>query len=172
MSRAHYDPRHFPFVAEFESHWEQIRHEYLGIRDRLTAWHEQKLYDAGWDVFALFDFPGGAPIEAAIELCPFTSRLIETAIPRHGVGGFSVLAPGTKVRPHMGYQGNFLRMHLALEVPEGDCALCVAGETRRWTTGKVLVFDDRLEHSAWNLTAARRVVLLVDFMVDDEFNLE
>jgi len=40
----------------------------------------------------------------------------------------------------------------------------VAGETRRWQEGDVLVLDDRVEHEAWNLTAEERVVLLFDFV--------
>jgi beta-hydroxylase len=68
------------------------------------------------------------------------------------------------VVPHRGYQGEFLRCHLGLEVPAGDCALRVGGEVRRWAEGRSLVFDDRLEHDAWNLTPHERVVLLIDFV--------
>jgi len=75
-----------------------------------------------------------------------------------------VLRPGTRIQPHSGYPGPFLRCHLALRVPAGDCALRVAGETRRWQEGDVLVLDDRVEHEAWNLTAEERVVLLFDFV--------
>lgn len=49
-------------------------------------------------------------------------------------------------------------------VPEGDCALRVGPETRRWQAGQCIVFDDTTDHEAWNLTDSPRIVLLVDFM--------
>ena len=75
-----------------------------------------------------------------------------------------MLQPMTRILPHQGYRGEFLRCHLGLEVPPGDCALKVEEETRRWEVGKVLVFDDRVTHEAWNLTDGERVVLLFDFV--------
>lgn len=39
----------------------------------------------------------------------------------------------------------------------------MGGETQRWLEGKCLVFDDSLEHEAWNRTAKPRIVLIVDF---------
>jgi hypothetical protein len=51
----------------------------------------------------------------------------------------------------------------ALIVPDG-CALQVGSEVRRWHEGKCLVFDDTVEHSAWNNSTESRIVLLVDFV--------
>jgi beta-hydroxylase len=51
-----------------------------------------------------------------------------------------------------------------LVVPDGDCALRVGVETRRWSEGGVAVFDDTVEHEAWNRTAGTRTVLLFDFL--------
>jgi len=154
----------FAFAAELERHWQQIYGEYLGVQTELIDWFERDLYGDGWQVYGLYDFPHGKPIAANAARCPLTAELIARHIPRHGAAGFSRLRPGTRIRPHQGYQGQFLRCHLALDVPEGDCALRVAGETRKWSAGKAFVFDDRLEHAAWNLTAGDRVVLLIDFI--------
>ena len=82
----------------------------------------------------------------------------------HGAVGFSVLRADTRIASHQGYPGLFLRCHLGLEVPDGDCALKVGDEVRHWQTGKVLIFDDRLQHEAWNMTAQERVILLLDFV--------
>ena len=75
-----------------------------------------------------------------------------------------MLSPRTRIRPHTGYQGDFLRCHLGLEIPQGDCGLRVGDTTRRWEESRVLVFDDRAEHEAWNMSDAPRVVLLIDFV--------
>lgn len=159
---------HAPSACEFasvlERNWRSIRDDYHAVRHELIDWVERELYDEGWKVFGLFDFPHGRPIEANVAKCPTTAALIAEHIPRHGAAGFSVLAPRTRIRSHVGYQGQFLRCHLGLEVPPGDCALRVGEETRRWEAGRVLVFDDRVDHEAWNLTDEARAVLLVDFV--------
>jgi beta-hydroxylase len=159
-----YDPDLFPFAAELEHHRQRIYEEYLGVQTELVDWVERDLYGAGWQVYGLYDFPHGGVIAANAARCPFTAELIARHVPRHGAAGFSRLHPGTRIQPHQGYQGAFLRCHLGLDIPAGDCTLQVAGETRRWANGRALVFDDRLEHAAWNLTERARVVLLVDFI--------
>ena len=79
-----------------------------------------------------------------------------------GSAYFSLLRPRTRLAAHCGPTNCRLRAHLALLVPEGDCAICVGGEARRWREGEVLLFDDSFEHSAWNDTDLPRLVLIVD----------
>src|SRR4051812_45823078 len=105
------------FTAVLERDWQLIRAEYDAVRDELVDWFERELYDAGWKVFGLFDFPHGRPIDANVRKCPTTAAMIARHVPRHGAAGFSVLAPQTRIRPHVGYQGPFHRCHLGLEVP-------------------------------------------------------
>jgi len=160
----YYNPDQFPFADALQGNWRAIYEEFLGIQGDLIEWHEKKLYGRGWDVFGLYQFPHGETIGPNVRRCPLTSSLVQGLVPRHGAVGFSVLRPVTRIRPHEGYPGEFLRCHLALKVPEGDCALRVNEETRKWVEGKVLVFDDRVTHEAWNLTNEQRVVLLFDFV--------
>jgi aspartyl/asparaginyl beta-hydroxylase (cupin superfamily) len=161
-----YDPASFAFTAALERHWQTIYQEYRTIREALIDWEERELYGEGWQVFALFQFPRGEPIAGNVARCPFTASLVREQFPRHGAAGYSVLRASTRIQPHQGYQGNFLRCHLGLNIPDGDCGLTVNGETRKWDTGKVLVFDDRLTHEAWNLTTEERVIFLADFVAD------
>lgn len=159
-----YPSEQFPFTAPLAAHWQEIRDEYLAARELLVDWEERKLYDEGWQVLALYRFPHGEPVAENIRRCPRTSKLVATWFPTHAAAGFSVLQAGAEIRPHQGYQGEFLRCHLGLVVPPGDVALRVEDEQRPWLPGGVLVFDDRLWHEAWNRTAHERAVLLVDFI--------
>ncbi len=163
-----HDPRRFAFVGELSRHWRAIRAEYEAIAGETIDWPERELHGEGWKVYGLYDFPHGRPLEANIARCPLTAGLVARHVPRHGAAGFSVLRPGSRIAPHRGYPGRFLRCHVALSVPAGDCALRVQGETRAWREGEPLVLDDRLEHEAWNRTGAERVVLLFDFVPDSE----
>ncbi|SEI00173.1 Aspartyl/Asparaginyl beta-hydroxylase [Rheinheimera pacifica] len=161
------DVSEYPFVEVFEENWEKIRDEYLRIKNKMMAWPETNLYNKGWESFGIYDFPYGREVPFAA-MCSFTRDLIRDHIPNHGVAGFSRLSAGTELQPHEGYQGNFLRMHLGLIIPEGDVALRSLDEVRRWEEGTVFIFDDRLEHEAWNRTEEDRVILLIDFVPEDE----
>jgi aspartate beta-hydroxylase len=43
-----------------------------------------------------------------------------------------------------------------------ECALRVGNETRAWRESELTVFDDTIEHEAWNRSSQLRVVLLFD----------
>ena len=159
-----HDPAAFAFVPHFQEHWREIYQEFLRVQVDLIDWYEGELYGTGWKVLGLFDFPHGDPIPRNAERCPVSASLVREHIPGHGAVGFSVLEPGVKVKPHQGYPGDFLRCHLGLRCPEGDCGLRVNGEVRHWSDGGALVFDDRATHEAWNLTGESRVVMLIDFV--------
>ena len=154
----------YPFAEEFERNWQTIYNEYLQVTQELVTWPETHLYNHGWEVYGLFDFPNGNEILENTSRCPKTAELVKNLIPKHGTVGFSRLAPHTVISPHKGHQGNYLRMHLGLEVPNGDCGLRSGDTIYRWQAGKTFVFDDRTTHDAWNNTDNYRVALLVDFI--------
>jgi aspartyl/asparaginyl beta-hydroxylase (cupin superfamily) len=57
-------------------------------------------------------------------------------------------------------------VHLPLVVPAG-CAFRVGNETREWVPGKAWVFDDTIEHEAWNDSDQLRTVLIFDIWHPD-----
>jgi aspartyl/asparaginyl beta-hydroxylase (cupin superfamily) len=71
------------------------------------------------------------------------------------------MTAGARIPPHHGFVNTRLICHLPLVVPEG-CELRVGGEMRAWREGEALIFDDTIEHEAWNRSAETRVVLLFD----------
>ncbi len=52
-------------------------------------------------------------------------------------------------------------MHLPLIVPAG-CGFRVGGEIREWQVGTAWVFDDSIEHEAWNDSDVPRAILIFD----------
>jgi aspartyl/asparaginyl beta-hydroxylase (cupin superfamily) len=74
---------------------------------------------------------------------------------------FSLLRPGAHIPAHTGIINTRLIVHLPLVVPP-DCQLRVGNETRTWEEGKAWVFDDTIEHEAWNRSGETRVILLLE----------
>jgi aspartyl/asparaginyl beta-hydroxylase (cupin superfamily) len=75
-----------------------------------------------------------------------------------------VLAPHTKIPPHSGVANTRLVAHLPLIVPP-DCGFRCGATTVTWEIGKPFVFDDTIEHEAWNNSDKLRVVLIFDLWV-------
>ncbi|MDZ7949836.1 aspartyl/asparaginyl beta-hydroxylase domain-containing protein [Nostoc sp. DedQUE09] len=73
---------------------------------------------------------------------------------------FLVLKPGVVLPPHHDTSNTYITCQLGLIIPE-NCGIRVGSETRSWTEGKTLFFDQSFEHEAWNKSQKERVVLLV-----------
>jgi hypothetical protein len=108
----------------------------------------------------------GERIEANARHCPRTMALLEDLPQPHMRGAgpnamLSLLAPHTHIPPHVGVSNARLVCHLPLIVP-GGCWFRVGAETREWTPGEAFVFDDTIEHEAWNRSDCDRAVLIID----------
>lgn len=131
--------------------------------DRASRGHSL-LNDARWSAFHLWR--EGQPVAENADRCPLTMRLLEQApIPRirgrSPMALFSVLRPGTHIPPHTGMLNTRLICHIPLVVPAG-CRLRVGAETRDVVEGQAMIFDDSIEHEAWNDGDAVRAVLLLE----------
>ncbi len=108
----------------------------------------------------------GERVETNARHCPQTLALFETVDQPHIPGRspnlmFSLLAPRTRIPPHTGVSNARLVLHLPLIVPS-DCGFRCGAETRQWVPGQAFVFDDTIEHEAWNDSDQLRVVLIAD----------
>src|SRR5438270_553876 len=102
-----------------------------------------------------------------IARCPVTARTLE-AVPlrprieaRAPTAFFSILEPNTRIPAHTGVTNTRLTVHLPLLVPPG-CGFRVGGTTREWVPGKAWVFDDTIQHEAWNSSDTPRAILIFD----------
>ncbi len=160
-----YDNLDFEFTIFLQSNWLVIQEELTRLQGiDFIPWYEKHLYNQGWNVFGLYVF--GKKLEDNCRLCPETTKLVES-IPGMTTAGFSYLAPGSHIRPHVGYTTAVLRCHLGLIVPDG-CGIRVGKQTKSWESGKCLIFDDTIEHEAWNYSKLPRILLLIDFKKTEE----
>lgn len=134
-------------------------------------WVEKNLYqesnEDGWEVAPLMI--GGEKIQERWEKFPFLTSLVQKISGVISVS-YSLLKPGTHIVPHKGYDDyseKMFRYHMGMIVPEGDIAIRVEKDIRKWENGKSFVFDDFLIHEAWNFTCKNRIVLIIDFLKDE-----
>jgi aspartyl/asparaginyl beta-hydroxylase (cupin superfamily) len=117
-----------------------------------------------WSAFFLFR--DGEPVRGNADRCPATMTALARSpqprvIRRSPSAMFSVLQPKTRIPPHTGVSNTRLVVHLPLILP-GDCRFRVGNETRAWRMGEAWVFDDTIEHEAWNDSDRPRTLLIFD----------
>lgn len=175
--RAFYDPGDFAWTTGLEAAMPAILAEAQAVladragvapyveapKDRPAKPHSL-LADPRWSAFHLMQ--NGAAVPANAGRCPATMAAIQN-VPIPAIAGrspmvlFSILAPGTHIEPHHGMLNTRLICHLPLVVPP-DCRLRVGNSVRHVEAGKMLIFDDSIEHEAWNDSADVRVILLFE----------
>jgi hypothetical protein len=117
-----------------------------------------------WSAFFLHQ--DGRVVEENAARCPRTMAALEH-VPFPRIKGrapmalFSVLKPGVRIPPHNGFLNSRLICHLPLIVPPG-CYLRVGNDQREWRKGEAWVFDDSIEHEAYNPSKQTRVILLFE----------
>lgn len=178
-----HDRASFPFLDALESATPAIRGEleeilrtgsafrpYIESDPRRPRNDQQGLADnADWSAFYLWKDGAVVPENAA--RCPQTMRALDSVplcrVPnRSPTVLFSLLRPGARIPPHTGMVNTRLIGHLPLIVPPG-CSFRVGNEERDWSEGHAWVFDDTIEHEAWNRSEQTRVILLFDLWRPD-----
>ncbi|WP_235974303.1 aspartyl/asparaginyl beta-hydroxylase domain-containing protein [Luteimonas deserti] len=174
-----YDNALFPWIAGLEERTDAIRSELTAILaegpdalepyiaykpgEPVNQWQALN-HSRNWSSFHLWAH--GAPVHANLARCPVTAQAL-SGLETVRIAGlcpnamFSVLAPRTHIPPHHGETNARLVAHLPLIVPP-DCSIRVGFDRRGWEPGKVLVFDDSIEHEARNDSDALRAVLIFD----------
>jgi aspartyl/asparaginyl beta-hydroxylase (cupin superfamily) len=174
-----YDDSLFPWLPQLEQATDLVRDELLVVmKEDWGAFHPYIQYAEGAPVrqwkelnhspaWSAFDFwRDGQRIDRNCARCPGTAALLES-LPLVEVEGispnamFSVLAPHTRIPPHTGSTNVRLIVHLPLILPPG-CRYRVGNAHREWKLGKAWVFDDTIEHEAWNDSDEARTILMFD----------
>lgn len=174
-----HDREQFPQLEELERDTDAIRAEFDALiaaeaaemvpyiqypeRVPLRQWKELNK-NPKWTAIHLLR--NGERVDANARHCPKTMAAI-AKLPQPLVKGaspnamFSLLAPRTRIPPHTGVANTRLVCHLPLIVPP-NCGFRCGATTIEWRVGESFVFDDTIEHEAWNDSDELRVVLIVD----------
>ena len=169
----------FPWLDAFERETETIRAELLRV---LTADREglQPYLDFSNDLpldqfrelnrsrrwSAYFLWNQGNSVPGHIARCPVTAQLLEQT-PRCRIehrapnAFYSILDADTRIPAHTGVTNTRVTVHVPLVVPPG-CGFRVGATTREWVAGEAWVFDDTIDHEAWNESDTPRAILIFD----------
>jgi len=175
-----FDRADFPWLDEIEAATEAIRTElttvlvadrtglepYIAYPEKglpLDQWKELN-QSRRWSAYFLWN--QSVPNAEHLARCPLTAAALAKAPQCHVPGRgptafFSILDSNTHIPPHTGVTNTRLTVHLPLIVPP-NCAFRVGGETREWVPGQAWVFDDTIEHEAWNRSDVPRAILIFD----------
>ena len=173
-----YDRAALPWLDSVEAATDAIRQEFIDILHAEQGFTPYLSYpddvpnhqfaalnnSPNWSAFHIYE--NGALVDANAPRCPVTIEVL-AGCPQPLQAGrtptamFSLLKPGTHIPPHTGVTNARLVTHLPLIIPPG-CGFRVGNDTRTWIPGKAWVFDDTIEHEAWNRSDQLRVVLIFD----------
>jgi len=174
-----YDNADFPWLKDVEAATGTIREELLNLlREDRGDFQPYVSHPDGapieqwaglnnsmrWN--ALFLWKDGERVEENCRRCPKMAALLDTLpmidLPNFGPTVlFSVLEPHTHIPPHSSVTNARLVVHLPVIVPKG-CRFRVGAETRDWQEGRAWVFDDSIDHEAWNDSDQKRVIVMID----------
>ena len=175
-----YERGDFPWLDSIEAASDDIRAELINVlaedrtglepyvshgRERSVEQKWRELHQSlRWSVYYLWR--EGVAYPEHIARCPRTVAALDSW-PRCEIPScsptavFSILDARTRIPAHTGVNNTRLIVHLPLIVPPG-CGFRVGGEQREWQQAKAFVFDDTIEHEAWNDSDVPRGVLILD----------
>jgi aspartyl/asparaginyl beta-hydroxylase (cupin superfamily) len=173
------DTSAFSWRPEFESRFRAMRDEAVAlladtadfspyvekIRERPQGDVHGLLENPSWS--SLYLWTNGRPVEDNVARCPATFEAVRDLVPSVQIDGrapavfYSLLKPGAHIPPHTGMLNVRYICHLPLIVPP-NCYLRVGERTMQWQEGKILAFDDTVEHEARNASDQDRLVLIFE----------
>ena len=164
-NRPWHEPGELEAVSVLEASAAMIRDEWAALPEEAYVRYTPPAMQREWRVH-LFQYMGVA-MPAAAQACPRTRELLPQLASvcldyPWGDALLSVHVSDSHLRAHCSVDNLRVRCHLGLQVPPG-CSIRVAGDTRQWQEGRVLLFEDCFEHEVWNHGDRARAILILDF---------
>lgn len=170
--QAFFELAEFPWLADLREQLPALRAEAEKVLEgyRYLRWTSPHLYSTNQQgcqgqraTFYLQVYQH--PVPCNQQRCPAAQAAV-APIPGLVTAGIYLLDAHSKILPHTGATSAVLRGHMGLICPPG-CFLRVGDERREWREGEFLIFDDTIEHEAYNETDQPRAILMFDFFPVD-----
>lgn len=173
------DPAGFAWVSKLEAEFPALRDEAARLLENhadFRPYVKRNLQRPQGDVHGMLENPdwstlflweNGGAVEDHVAHCPKIFEAVMRHVPLCHIGKrapsvmLSLLRPGARIPLHTGMVNCRYICHLPLVVPP-DCGFRVGDRTIEWQEGKVILFDDTVQHEAWNKSDQNRLVLIFD----------
>lgn len=164
-----YDPENFPELKPLKDNWKGIREEIEayeranGLMKEMDSYSPPENTENQWSHIYLMSYLW--KFHKNQKKFPFLTSVIEQ-IPNCTYATISVLPPHTEIKPHYGDTNGVLRSHLGIIIPEEHPAIGikVGEEETGWKEGELICFSIVQRHKAWNRSASRRYIVILDFV--------
>jgi aspartyl/asparaginyl beta-hydroxylase (cupin superfamily) len=172
-----YDPAQFAWVGRIEAQWQTIRDELegvLGTRDGVLLPYpdiDKTNRKGAWKTAGLMYWTFESDRYKA--MFPRTWEILRS-VPHLTSASLLLLEPNSTIKPHVGDTNAMVRCHMGLVVPAPAprCGLRVRDHTFSWEEGRIFMFNDAHEHTAWNNTDRHRYILSFDVMRPEFVGME
>lgn len=174
-NRPFHDASKCSLVEPLQEGFETIRREVLGVGIGAAYVSNLARAEGKWLVSPMA-FLGGE-FKRFRTVFPNTAHVLRNldracfATYPFGDAVLSAQTPGATLEPHCSTDNLRLRCHLPISGTTG-CSITVASETRGWTPGEPLLFEDAFLHEVHHRGHETRIVLIVDFWHPDLTDVE
>lgn len=168
----YHDSSEFSWTAEPIRNFDQIKKELMKLiedRDgRLIGHYSDQVNDSAEDWNTLAFKQWGIKVKRNLNEVPYIKEWLSRQ-PYILSASVNILNHGASINPHQGDTNAILRCHMGVEISGGlpELGFEVNGEPRCWEEGDFLIFRDAYEHRAWNNSGRRRVIFVVDYLLDE-----
>ncbi len=163
-----FETEEFPWVKLLEENYSVIKKELENLieKEKFHAYFNSSIVNKKFSWKTISFMWWNLHFYMNQKKCPETTKLLKQ-IPHLVSASFNLLESGANILPHCGDTNSIYRCHLGLIIPGKlpECGFKVGSELRNWEEGKILVFCDAHNHTAWNITKEPRYILLFDVIM-------
>jgi len=157
-------------IDSFVTRFNDVESTYNQLVDNTYTFPDGTIYNGNWDYIPLKAtyVKNNETVKKQVFDTPIKDLLDQDL----NVGAmFSILRPGVEITPHSGHKGfaeYIWKAHICIHEAR-DSALIVGDTKHEWKKGQGFLFDDTIEHVAYNRGNDTRVILLLDIARDPSY---
>ena len=154
-------------VNSFVERFKDVEKTYNQLVNHSTIFPDSKIYNGDWQQIGLkATYEQDGKIHRVLGFDTPINDLLNQDMIVSAI--FSILKPGVEITPHRGHRGfaeKIYKAHICIHEAKNS-ALIVGNKKHEWIRGHGFLFDDTIEHTAYNRGQDTRVVLLMDIARD------
>ncbi len=164
-----FNPNDYEWAKDVMNTTEDLKTDLLKILEErkgsLIPYYSKSVVseDTQWTTLAFKTW--GIDVKDNIQKAPSVKKLLDK-YPFMVSASMNLLKAGARLEKHQGDTNAIFRCHLgiSIEATLPELGFQVEGEKRAWENGKLLIFTDAKEHSAWNDSNSDRLIFLFDII--------